>query len=117
MKPPERSFRPRHGERHPTLSQVSAGAGSASFPTHEPDEDWPAGTIVALRPTVQPQRRPREAYVEPRRRFWLLDAARRDAILGSDAAFLVSVAISWVLSGVLAYFYALWTIGPVWRLT
>ena len=59
------------------------------------------------------KRRLREAYVKPRRRFWLLDAARRDAVLGSDAAFLVSVAISRVLSGVLAYFYALWTIRPV----
>lgn len=96
-----------------TLAPPPSSTRSASFPTHEPDEDWPTEAIVALRPAVQPQRRPREAHVEPRRRFWLLDAARRDAVLGSDAAFLVSVAISWVLSGVLAYFYALWAIGSV----
>jgi hypothetical protein len=96
-----------------TLAPPPSSTRSASRPAHEPDDDWPTGAVIALRPTVQPQRQPREAYVEPRRRFWLLDAARRDAALGSDAAFLVSVAISWVLSGVLAYFYALWTIGPV----
>jgi hypothetical protein len=96
-----------------TLAPPPSGTRSASFLPHEPDEDWPIGEIVVLHPAVQLQRRPRETYVEPRQRFWLLDAARRDAVLGSDAAFLVSVAISWVLSGVLAYFYALWTIGPV----
>jgi hypothetical protein len=96
-----------------TLAPPPDSTRLASQPTHELDEDWPIGAIVALRPTVQPQHRTREAYVEPRRRFWLLDAARRDAVLGSDAAFLVSVAISLVLSGVLAYFYALWTIGPL----
>jgi hypothetical protein len=96
-----------------TLAPPPDSTRSASRATHEPDEDWPIAAVIALRPAVQPQRRPREAYVEPRRRFWLLDAARRDAVLGSDAAFLLSVAISWVLSGVLAYFYALWTIGPV----
>lgn len=84
----------------------------ASSPTHEPDEDWPIGAVVALRP-AQPQRRPRQAYVKPRRRFWLLDAARRDAVLGSTTTFLVSVAISWILSGVMAYFVGLWIYGPM----
>jgi hypothetical protein len=96
-----------------TLAPPPSDTRSTSFLPHEPDEDWPIGEIVVLRPAVQPQRRPREAYVEPHRRFWLLDAARRDAVLGSDAAFLVSVAISWVLSGVMAYFAALWMNGPV----
>lgn len=54
-----------------------------------------------------------EPYIQSQRPFWLLDAHRHDAIRGSDAAFLGSLAIAWVLSGVVAYFYALWTIGPV----
>jgi hypothetical protein len=90
-----------------TLAPPPSGTRSTSFLPHEPDEDWPIGEIVVLRPAVQPQRRTREAYVEPHRRFWILDAARRDAVLGSDAAFLVSVAISMALSGVMAYFDAL----------
>jgi hypothetical protein len=101
----------------PTTLASPPSSTRSTFPTHEPDEDWPTGATIELRREVQQweaeaQRQPDE-YVEPRRRWWILDAARRDAVLGSDAAFLVSVAISWVLSGVLAYFYARWTIGPV----
>jgi|GEM_PF-6117014 hypothetical protein len=99
-----------------TLAPPRSGARSTSRLTHEPREDWPiaviGGAAVEDAPLVV-ARRPRYAHIEARRRFWLLDAARRDAILGSDAAFLVSFLIAWVLSGVMAYFYALWTIGPV----
>ena len=56
--------------------------------------------------------RPRDDADKRHRTLWP-DAQRRDAILGSEAAFLLSFAVSWVLSGVLAYLYALWTLGPV----
>jgi hypothetical protein len=85
----------------------------SASPTCEPDENSPIGAIVALRRESHPQRQPRDTHIEPRHRNWLLDARRRDAVLSSDAAFLVSVGISLVLSGVMAYFDALWQIGPV----
>jgi hypothetical protein len=94
-----------------TLVPPRSGTRSASSPTHEPREDCPIGAITALRREVETQRRPR--YIERRRRPFWLDAARRDAVLGSTTGFLVSLAIAWVLSGVIAYFYALWTLGPV----
>lgn len=68
----------------------------------------PAGPLV-IDPCPRVMRREEgEPYIQPYRPFWLFDAD----ILGSDAAFLASFAIAWVLSGVMAYFYALWTIGP-----
>jgi hypothetical protein len=82
----------------------------ATHEPHEPHEDWPTAGIVALRiaalrEAAQTQRRPR--YIEPRRRpFWVLDAARRDEVLGSTATFLVSLAIALALSGVMTYFAA-----------
>lgn len=95
-----------------TLAPPPSSTRSAFRPTHEPDEDWPTAEIVALRREVRPQHQPHPAYIERRRRFWLLDAARRDAVLGSTGAFLVSFAVAWVLSGVMAYFAALWMGGP-----
>lgn len=95
-----------------TLAPPPGGPRSTSRPTREPHDDWPIEAI-ALRREAHPRQPPGYTYVEPRRRFWLLDANRREAIVGSDAAFLVSFLIIWALSGVLAYFYGLWTLGPV----
>jgi len=94
-----------------TLAPPPSSTRSAASPA-EPHEDWPTAEIVALRRDVRPQHQPHRTYIERRRRFWLLDAARRDAVLGSTAAFLVSLAIAWALSGVMAYFAALWMYGP-----
>jgi hypothetical protein len=52
------------------------------------------------------------AYVEPRRRFWILDGRRREEVFASDFALLASIAFMIPLAGVIAYFYALWAIGP-----
>lgn len=46
----------------------------------------------------------------PTRRVWFLHARRREELFSSDAAFLVSTALTIVGSGVLAYFYGFWTI-------
>lgn len=101
-----------------TLAPPPSSARSVS-PTHE-SEGWPFGSvpepngaIVELRREVQLQHRPRETYIEPRRHFWLLDAQRRDAVLSSEAAYLVCVGISMVLTYVMAHFAALWMYGPV----
>jgi len=100
-----------------TLVPQLSDTRSVPSPTHEPPEDWPTGAIIALRiaalrQDAQNQGQPR--YIEPHRRpFWLLDAARSEAALGSTPAFLVSLAISWALSGAIAYYAALWMNGPV----
>jgi hypothetical protein len=46
---------------------------------------------------------------EAGRRFWLLDATRREVLLISDAAFLLFFVIVWLLCGVVGYLYARWT--------
>ena len=58
--------------------------------------------------TRGPARRRRRS---PRPHSIILDAQRRDAFLGSEAAFLISFAIVFVLSGVGAYFYGQWTLS------
>jgi hypothetical protein len=45
--------------------------------------------------------------------LWLFDVRRREEILASDAAFLVSLLIVFVLSGFIGYFDALWMGGLV----
>jgi hypothetical protein len=68
--------------------------------TIDPDRDWRGEEAP---PAIESDRH---------ERFWLLDARRREETFASETAFLVSAAITIVLSGVAAYFYALWTVGP-----
>jgi hypothetical protein len=99
---------------------TTCGLGSAAGPRQwrslSPESSsvaTAAGPVVIELPCPRITRREDgEPYIQPHRPFWLFDAHQREAILGSDAAFLASFAIAWVLSGVMAYFYALWTIGP-----
>lgn len=55
----------------------------------------------ALAPAATPDQRP-----------WLLDARRREETFASQTAFLISAAVTIVLSGVAAYFFGLWMYGP-----
>ncbi len=82
-------------------------------PTTETATNTAAGRLVIELPRSRITHRESAESIALRRPAWLPDAYQRDAILSSDAAFLVSCAIVWLLSGVMAYAYALWTIGPV----
>lgn len=89
-------------------------ARSDDFPAFPPADAPPAGLdydagVPALRP--RGSRLERSAASE-RRRFWLLDRRRREEAFSSEAACLFSIAVIIPLSGVAAYFYAMWTIGP-----
>jgi hypothetical protein len=82
-------------------------------PTTETVTSTAAGRLVIELPRSRITHRESAEPITPHRSAWLPGAYQRDAILSSDAAFLVSCAIMWLLSGVMAYAYALWMIGPV----
>lgn len=67
-------------------------------------------------PDTLPRRKIRHRYSRDThsefRQRWPLAEPRRDAIIGSTAGFLVSFAIAWLICGAIAYFFALWMIGP-----
>jgi hypothetical protein len=85
-------------------------------PTHE---DWPIGStpsggaLIALRREARPESRLQDTYIERRRRSWLLDVERRDAVLNSGGAYLVCVGIVLVLTYFMAQLAVAWMYGPV----
>lgn len=98
-----------------TLAPPHSSAQLTS-PTHE---DWPIGStpgggaLIALRREARPQSQPQDTYIERRRRSWLLDVDRRDAVLNSGGTYLVCVGIVLVLTYFMAQLAVVWMYGPV----
>lgn len=95
-----------------TLAPPPNSPPPAARPAPKPRPDRPSGAILAPPRLLRPQRQG-DHDDAPRKRLWTPDVTRRDAILGSKSAFLVSLAVAMILDGIMVYFYALWQIGPV----
>ena len=78
----------------------------APLPGKQPDDGPSRAT------GVRPEAERHEREIK-RRRVWLFDVSRRDAMLSSSTAYLVSVGLVMILAYFMMRFVALWTIGPM----